>query len=93
MGRLAAWTVVAGLLVEMVIIVAAVARGTISHFNVSSPGAGALWALMGVSIAVVWVVNLGIAALLWRSADADSAIRLAIRVGLVLGLAGWPSPS
>lgn len=87
-GRAAAWAVVVGLVIEMVVIVGAVAGGTISHFNVSSPLAGALWALMGVSIAVVWLVTLVVAAMLWRSADADAARRLAIRAGLVIGLAG-----
>jgi hypothetical protein len=72
----------------MVIIVGAVGAGTTSHFNVSTPTAAALWSVMGTSIAVVWLVTLVIAALLWRAADADAARRLAIRAGLVIGLAG-----
>ncbi|WP_222270892.1 hypothetical protein [Modestobacter marinus] len=88
LGRIAAWVVTVGLLIEMVIIVGAVAAGTTSHFNVSSPLATTLWSVMGTSIAVVWVVTLVLAALLWRSPDADAARRLAIRAGLVIGLAG-----
>ncbi|KQS69280.1 hypothetical protein [Modestobacter sp. Leaf380] len=88
LGRAAAWVVVVGLVLEMVVIVGAVAAGTTSHFNVSSPLAGGLWALMGFSIAAVWLVTLALAALLWRSADADAARLLAIRAGLVIGLAG-----
>ncbi len=87
-GRVAAWVITAGLVVEIVIITGAVAAGTTSHFNASSPLATTLWAVMGSSIAVVWVVTLVLAALLWRSADADAARRLAIRAGLVVGLAG-----
>ncbi len=88
LGRIAAWVVTVALLIEIVIIVGAVAAGTTSHFNVSSPLATTLWSVMGTSIAVVWVVTLAVAALLWRAADADAARRLAIRAGLVIGLAG-----
>jgi hypothetical protein len=89
-GRIGARVVTAALVVEMVVIVGAVAAGTTSHFNVSSPLATTLWATMGTSIAAVWLVNLVLAALLWRSpdADADAARRLAVRAGLVIGLAG-----
>jgi hypothetical protein len=88
LGRIAAWVVTVGLLIEMVIIVGAVAAGTTSHFNVSTPLAAALWSAMGTSIAVVWLVTLVLAALLWRGADDDAARRMAIRAGLVIGLAG-----
>ena len=87
-GRIGAWVVTTALVVEMVIIVGAVAAGTTSHFNVSSPLATTLWSVMGTSIAIVWLVNLALAALLWRSPDTDAARRLAIRAGLVIGLAG-----
>jgi hypothetical protein len=87
-GRIGAWVVTTALVVEMVVIVGAVAAGTTSHFNVSSPLATTLWSVMGTSIAIVWLVNLVLAALLWRNADADAARQLAIRAGLVIGLAG-----
>ena len=88
LGRIGARVIVAAAVVEMVIIVGAVVAGTTSHFNVSSALATSLWAVMGTSIAVLWLVNLGIAALLWRSTNADAARQLAIRAGLVIGLAG-----
>ena len=88
LGRIGAWVVTVGLLIEMVIIVGAVAAGTTSHFNVSTPLATTLWSVMGTSIAVVWLVTLALAALLWRAADAEAARRMAIRAGLVIGLAG-----
>ena len=47
----AAGTVIAvALIVEQVLIVAAAAAGTTSHFNVSTPLASAIWATMAVSI-------------------------------------------
>ena len=87
-GRIVAGVITVALVVEMVVIVGAVAAGTTSHFNVSSPLATALWATMGTAIAAVWLVNLVLAALLWRSPDADAARQLAVRAGLVIGLAG-----
>ncbi len=87
-GRIGAGVITAALVIEMVVIVGAVAAGTTSHFNVSSPLATTLWSTMGTAIAVVWLVTLVLAALLWRSPDADAARRLAIRAGLVVGLAG-----
>jgi hypothetical protein len=91
-GQIGAGVVTAALIVEMVVIVGAVAAGTTSHFNVSSPLATTLWATMGTSIAAVWLVNLVLAALLWRTpgtgGNADAARQLAVRAGLVIGLAG-----
>ncbi len=88
LGRIGAWVITVAAVIEMVIIVGAVAAGTTSHFNVSSALATALWATMGTAVAALWLVNLALAALLWRAADADAALRLAIRAGLVIGLAG-----
>ncbi|HEV7872290.1 MAG TPA: hypothetical protein VGO95_13615 [Modestobacter sp.] len=87
-GRIGAGVVTAALVIEMVVIVGAVAAGTTSHFNVSSPVATTLWAVMGTSIAVVWLVNLVLAALLWRALGTGTARQLAVRAGLVIGLAG-----
>ncbi|WP_448616192.1 hypothetical protein [Modestobacter sp. URMC 112] len=86
-GRIGAVVISAALLIEMVVIVGAVAAGTTSHFNVSSPLATTLWSTMGTAIAVVWLVTLVLAAMLWRSPD-DAARQLAVRAGLVIGLAG-----
>ena len=88
LSRLGAWIVVVAMVVEMLVITGAVAAGTTSHFNVSSPTATALWAAMGTAIAAVWLVTLVVAALLWRLPDADPARQLAIRAGLVIGLVG-----
>ena len=88
LGRIVAWVITVALVVEMVVIVGAVAAGTTSHFNVSSPLATTLWSTMGTAIAVVWLVNLVLAGLLWRSLGGNRALQLAVRAGLVIGLAG-----
>ena len=88
LGRIGAWLITFTTAVEMLVIVGAVAAGTTSHFNVSSPLATTSWATMGTAIAVLWLVNLVLAGLLWRAPDIDAARQLAIRAGLVIGLAG-----
>lgn len=82
-------TVIAALLlIEQAIIVAAVAQGSTSHFNVATTLAGTLYSVMGVSIAVVWMLTLVLAVLVWRRRDGDPARRAALRAGIVVGLVG-----
>ncbi|MGQ7294889.1 hypothetical protein [Quadrisphaera sp. KR29] len=76
------------LLVEMVVIVGAAALGTTSHFNVSTPAHAAAFAVMGVSIAAVWLITAVVGALLWRSPSGDAAFDLGVRAGVVIALAG-----
>lgn len=85
-----ALTAVAGalLVVEMVIILGAAALGTTSHFNVSTPAHAAAFAVMGVSIAAVWLITAVVGVLLWRSPSGDAAFDLAVRAGVVIALAG-----
>jgi hypothetical protein len=76
------------LAVEAVVIVGAAATGTTSHFNVSTPLATAVWAVMAVSISIVWIAALPVALLLLRTRLGDPARTLAIRAGLVIALIG-----
>ncbi|HWR85041.1 MAG TPA: hypothetical protein VN200_03495, partial [Rhodoglobus sp.] len=80
--------VVAAMIAEMVIIVGATAAGTTSHFNVATPLNTTLWSVMAGSIATVWVITLGIGIALLFSPNRDAARTLAIRAGIVIGLAG-----
>jgi hypothetical protein len=89
--RVAWWagTVAAGFTaVEMVIIVGAAWAGSTSHFNVSTVLNTALWAIMAVSIVVVWLAAVPIAVLLLRTDLGDPARALAIRAGLLIALIG-----
>lgn len=79
---------VAGLAVEMVIIAGAAAAGEASHFDVSTPLHTALWGAMAVSIVVVWLVTLVLAAMLARVRLRDASLTLGVRAGLVIGLVG-----
>ena len=84
-----AGTVAAVLLgVEMVVIVGQAVRGTSSHFNVSTPFDIALWTTMAISIVIVWLATMYLAAGLFGVRGGDPARTLAIRAGAVLALAG-----
>lgn len=80
--------VVVALVAEIVIIVGAAAAGTTSHFNVATPLNTTLWSIMAASIAVVWIVTLLVGVALFFSPTTDAARNLAVRAGVVLGLAG-----
>ena len=89
--RLAWWAgtvVTVALLIEMVVIVGAVLRGTTSHFNVSTALDTVLWSTMGVSIVVVWLATLLVAGVLFLSTIDDRARATAIRAGVLIALVG-----
>lgn len=77
-----------GLAVEMILIAAAVVRGTTSHFNVSTPVNAAIWGTMGVSIVAVWMMGLLVAFLLLGQRLPDPAWAWALRFGILLALVG-----
>lgn len=88
LANIAGSIAVVGLFIEIVIIVGAVATGTTSHFNVSTPFATAMWSAMAGSIVMVWVVTLVIGVALFRNPEADPARTLGIRAAVVLALIG-----
>jgi hypothetical protein len=89
--RLAWWTgtISAMLLaIELVIIVGAAAAGVTSHFNVSTPLATTLWAIMAFSISALWIATFVVSILLFRNPLGDRARAIAIRSGAILALVG-----
>lgn len=89
--RVAWWAgtvAVAFLMVEIVIIVGDVVAGTTSHFNVSTPLTTLIWAVMAVSIVIVWAAALPVVLILARTNLGDPARSVAIRTGFVLALIG-----
>ncbi len=87
-GRWAAHTVVVAGTIEMAIITGQTIRGRRSHFNIETPLDQGLFTTMGLTIAVLWVATLVIAVLLFRAHLGDRAATWAIRLGLLLALAG-----
>ncbi|MEU9123722.1 hypothetical protein AB0C96_28325 [Streptomyces sp. NPDC048506] len=87
-GTWAAHAIVVTGLVEMAIITGQTLRGRRSHFNIETPLDRGLFAAMGLTIVVLWTSTLVIAALLCRARLGDRATTWAIRLGLLLALAG-----
>lgn len=77
-----------GLAIELVIIDGFALFGDTSHFTVSTPFHAAMWSVMAVSITVVWVMSLLVAALLFRAPLGDPARSLGIRAGTIIALGG-----
>jgi hypothetical protein len=85
----AAGTVIAvALIVEQAVIVGAAAAGTTSHFNVSTPLATALWAVMAVSITVLYVCTFVTTLAVFFLRLPTRSATLAVRAGGVIALVG-----
>src|SRR5215470_15846875 len=82
--RLIANVTVASIFVEMVAIITQAARGTTSHFNVSTPFDCFVWVSMGAFIVLVWTMNLLLAILLIRQRIIDRAFAWSLRLGVLI---------
>jgi prepilin signal peptidase PulO-like enzyme (type II secretory pathway) len=78
----------AAMLIELTIIATQAARGTTSHFNVSSPLNAALFAVMGITIVAQTLSTIAVAVALFRQPFEDRALGWAARLGLVLAIGG-----
>lgn len=73
---------------EIVIIDLQAARGTTSHFNVSTPFDKAAFVVMGISIATLWISMAGMTYALFRQKVAPDSWCWALRLGLLASLIG-----
>ena len=80
-----------GLLIEIALIDMQAARGTSSHFNVGTQFDGTVFAVMGVSIANIWLAMLLLTVVLFRQRFSNSAWGWSLRLGLVLAVVGTGS--
>jgi hypothetical protein len=78
----------ASIAIEIVVIDLQAARGTTSHFNVSSPFNKAAFIVMGVSICTLWVSMAAMTCALMRQTVRPTCWGWAIRLGLLLSLVG-----
>jgi len=83
-----ATTIAIGSLIEMMIIIGQVIRGTTSHFNFSTPLDGVLYTMMGVFITIVWCMTLVAALLLLRQRMSNPMFAWSLRLGILLSLVG-----
>ena len=82
------WTVLLTFTAEWVAIVTQAVRGTTSHFNVGTPFDASLWALMAVSIVILWVANFVIAGLLLLERFENPAFAWSLHLGLIITIIG-----
>jgi hypothetical protein len=89
--RLSRWManlVTISFMVEMTAILTQAARGTTSHFNITTPFNSYVWMTMGTFIVFVWVMTLLLAVLLIRQHLPDSAFAWSLRLGVLISVVG-----
>lgn len=88
--RVLDWVLAGGLAIEIVLIDMQAARGTSSHFNFTTQFDATVFAVMGVSIACIWLGMLVLTVVLFLQPFA-SAWGWSLRLGMVLALIGTGS--
>jgi hypothetical protein len=86
--RIVGLATLGAMLLEMGIIALQAARGTTSHFNVSSPLNATLFAIMGIAIVLQTLSTIAVAVALFRQRFEERALGWAMRLGLVLAIVG-----
>jgi hypothetical protein len=88
LGAALGWAVVATSAIEIGIIVLQVVRGKRSHFNTETAFDEQLFSIMGATVAVIWLATPALAVLVLLRGSAGRPTTVAIRLGLLIGLAG-----
>src|SRR5262249_25353684 len=86
--QIAGWTTAVVGVIEAGLISVQAARGTTSHFNVATPIDRTIFAVMGTAILVQWIASLAVAVALWRQRFDDAAFGWALRLGMIISVAG-----
>jgi hypothetical protein len=86
--RLVANVTAVSFIVEMIVIITQAARGTTSHFNLTTPFNSFLWFTMGAFIVLVWTMNLLFAVMLLLQRMPDQAFAWSLRLGVLISAMG-----
>lgn len=86
--RIVGWTTAIVFVFEVAVIALQAARGTTSHFNNATPLDRVLFLTMGSAIVMQTLVSVAVAVALFRHRFADRALGWALRLGMVLTIAG-----
>ena len=78
----------AAMAIEVALIAMQAGRGTISHFNATTPFDRLVYNAMGVAIVIQTLASVAVAVAVWRQRFEDRALGWALRVGLVLTILG-----
>lgn len=91
-GRRFGWwlgtILVAGSAVEMAAIISQAARGHASHFNLATSWDSTVFAIMGITVVVIWLATFSVGVLLWRNNIGDKALTWAIRLSMPIAMGG-----
>ena len=88
-SRIISWTMIMVFTGEMIGVAGQAARGTTSHFNITTPDSAIVYALMGVLIVINSLLVVAIAVVYFRDGfGLPPAVLWGIRLGLLLFIAG-----
>lgn len=88
LASLAANATAFALLVQIIVIIVQVVRGTTSHFNFSTPTDEALWNFMEIALVLLWAATLVTVILLLLEPLDNPVLALALRFSLSLAFIG-----
>ena len=86
--RVTGWVVAAAGLIEIILIAGQAARGRLSHFNSDGLENSLLFALMGLTIAVLYFATIAVAVRFLRERGLGRVEARAVRLGLLVTLLG-----
>lgn len=88
LASLAANATAFALVVQIIVIIVQVVRGTTSHFNFSTPGDEALWKFMEIALVLLWAATLVTVILLLLERLDNPVLAIALRFSLSLTFIG-----
>ncbi|MFN7470836.1 MAG: hypothetical protein ACK5S9_04185 [Roseiflexaceae bacterium] len=86
--KLAGWTIAVSLLIETSLITLQVARGTISHYNISTPLDTTIYSLMATFISMLATANIICLCVVFFHTAIPTIIRIACGWGLAIAVVG-----